>query len=153
METEDNKKEKLSWRDFFTFTKEGRVKNLDLMYGFFLAIGQMFVNFFIGNRLTLLFEKVLTGWSRPMKNAADTLVPMLLCMAVTALLFLVIRKKNIVLIAQWIGLIIAAVLLIVMLFLYDKETLSLVFLPFVCMFGVPAAADAALATVLYLRRR
>jgi len=139
------------WKELFLFTKDGRIKSLDLMYGFFLAVGLLFLDFVISNRLTLLLETLLAEQGRGVKNAADTLVPALLCALAAALLFRLIRKKRIVLIAHWIAWIIAAVLLIAMLFLYDRETLRLLWPPFACIFGVPATVNAAVVTALFVR--
>ena len=139
------------WKELFLFTKDGRIKSLDLMYGFFLAVGLLFLDFVISNRLTLLLETLLAEQGRGVKNAADTLVPALLCALAAALLFRLIRKKRIVLIAHWIARIIAAVLLIAMLFLYDRETLRLLWPPFACIFGVPATVNAAVVTALFVR--
>ena len=50
-------------------------------------------------------------------------------------------------------LLIAAVLLIAMLFLYDRETLRLLWPPFACIFGVPATVNAAVVTALFVRWR
>lgn len=147
------KKKKVNWKELFLFTKEGRIKNLDLMYGFFLGVALIAVSFLIGNRLTMLFETLLAGQSRAVKNLADTAVPMLLCLVIVWGLFRLIPKKITVLLACWIVLIITAVFLLVILFTYDRETLELMFMPFFCIFGVPALADAALATVLYVRWR
>ena len=141
------------WKELFLFTKDGRIKSLDLMYGFFLAVGLLFLDFVISNRLTLLLETLLAEQGRGVKNAADTLVPALLCALAAALLFRLIRKKRIVLIAHWIAWIIAAVLLIAMLFLYDRETLRLLWPPFACIFGVPATVNAAGVTALFARWR
>lgn len=141
------------WKELFLFTKDGRIKSLDLMYGFFLAVGLLFLDFVISNRLTLLLETLLAEQGRGVKNAADTLVPALLCALAAALLFRLIRKKRIVLIAHWIAWIIAAVLLIAMLFLYDRETLRLLWPPFACIFGVPATVNAAVVTALFVRWR
>ncbi|MBR1690853.1 MAG: hypothetical protein IJ713_08805 [Oscillibacter sp.] len=141
------------WKELFLFTKDGRIKSLDLMYGFFLAVGLLFLDFVISNRLTLLLETLLAEQGRGVKNAADTLVPALLCALAAALLFRLIRKKRIVLIAHWIAWIIAAVLLIAMLFLYDRETLGLLWPPFACIFGVPATVNAAVVTALFARWR
>ncbi|MBQ9330253.1 MAG: hypothetical protein IJ221_04620 [Oscillibacter sp.] len=138
------------WKELFLFTKDGRIKSLDLMYGFFLAVGLLFLDFVISNRLTLLLETLLAEQGRGVKNAADTLVPALLCALAAALLFRLIRKKRIVLIAHWIAWIIAAVLLIAMLFLYDRETLGLLWPPFACIFGVPATVNAAVVTALFV---
>ena len=146
-------KGKIDWKQLFLFTKEGRIKNLDLIYGFFLGVALLAVSFAIGNRLTLLFETLLDGQTRTVKNLADTLVPMLLCLAIVWGLFRLIPKKIVVLLACWIVLLLTAVFLIAVLATYDRETLDLMFMPFFCMFGVPALADAALATVLYVRRR
>ena len=141
------------WKELVLFTKDGRIKSLDLMYGFFLAVGLLFLDFVISNRLTLLLETLLAEQGRGVKNAADTLVPALLCALAAALLFRLIRKKRIVLIAHWIAWIIAAVLLIAMLFLYDRETLRLLWPPFACIFGVPATVNAAVVTALFVRWR
>lgn len=141
------------WKQMFLFTKDGRIKSLDLMYGFFLAVGIIFADFFISNRLTILFEELLEGETRVMKNVVDTVVPAIVCALITVLIFRFIRKKRIVLVAHWIAWIIAVVLLISMLFLYDMETLEILLAPFVCIFGVPATVNAAVATALFCRWR
>ena len=105
-------KGKIDWKQLFLFTKEGRIKNLDLIYGFFLGVALLAVSFAIGNRLTLLFETLLDGQTRTVKNLADTLVPMLLCLAIVWGLFRLIPKKIVVLLACWIVLLLTAVFIV-----------------------------------------
>lgn len=145
------KKKKIEWNQLFLFTKDGRIKSLDLMYGFFLAVGIISADFFISNRLTILFEELLADATRAIKNMVDTVVPAIVCALLTVLIFRIIRKKRIVLLAHWIACVVAAVLLLSMLFLYDMETLELMLAPFVCIFGVPAAVNAVVATALFYR--
>ena len=150
---EKKTKRNIPWKQLFLFTKDGRIKSLDLLYGFFLAVAALFVDFLIGNRLTILFEDFFTGQSRAILNVLDTVVPTALCALLAALLFRLIPKKRIVLIAYWIAWVLVTVLLAAMLFLYDRDTLGVLFWPFFCIFWVPAAANAAVVTALYARWR
>lgn len=146
---EKKTKQKIEWKQLFLFTKDGRVKSTDLLYAFFIGVATVFVNFLISNRLTILFETLLDGQSRFMKNAVDTLVPTLLCMLIAALVFRLMRRKSIVCMAYWCAWLLVTVFLATILFTYDRETLEVLLWPLVCIFEVPAAANAILATGLF----
>ena len=141
------------WRQMFQVSKDGRVKNLDLLYGLFLALAILFVSFLIGNRASIWFEGWFGSLSRPWLNVLDTAVPTLFSAGLAVLLFVIIPKKRTVLIAHWIAWILAAILIAALLFLYDRDTLDVMFWPFFCIFLVPASAGAAAATLLYVRWR
>ena len=138
-----------TWKDMFLFTKDGKLQNMDLMYAFFLGIAEMFLNFIIGNRLTILFEALFPSLSRTGKNILAILIPALICALAAALLFRIIRKKKVVLWSYWFGLILSAVILIVLLFEFDRETAGLLIPPYIGIFLIPAAVCAAAVTLLF----
>ena len=140
---------KVSWKQMFLFTRDGNLQNLDLMYAFFLGVILSFVNFLIGNRLAILFENLFPSFSRGTKNALDIAVPALLCAGAAALLFHLIRKKKVVLMACVIALLITLVFLISMVFMYDRETMEILLPSFIGIFIVPALAAAVTAGLLY----
>ena len=146
-----NKAKPAFWRQMFQLTDEGRVKNLDLLYGLFLALAILFVSFLIGNRVTIWFEGWFGSLSRQWLNVLDTAVPTLFSAGLAVLLFVIIPKKRVVLIAHWIAWGLAAALVVALLFIYDRDTLDVLFWPFFCIFLVPASAGAAAATLLYVR--
>ena len=84
----------LTWRHMFRFTKDGRMQSMDLMYAFFLSLGELFVCFLIGNRLTMLFEALFPSISRTAKNILGILVPAVFCALAAVLIFRIIRKKK-----------------------------------------------------------
>ena len=49
---------------YYYVTKDGRLQSMDLMYAFFLGLGILFLNFIIGNRLTILFEALFPAMPR-----------------------------------------------------------------------------------------
>jgi hypothetical protein len=142
---------KVSWKQMFLFTRDGNLQNLDFMYAFFLGVALLFVNFIIGNRLTMLFESLFPSFSRTAKNILDIAVPAVLCAAVAALLFRVIRKKKVVLMACMITLTITLVFIGAMAFMYDRETLEVMLPSFIGIFVVPALTAAMTVTLLYRR--
>lgn len=150
---EKKTKQKIEWKQLFLFTKDGRIKSTDMLYAFFIGIATVFADFLISNRLTILFETLLADQSRFVKNAVDTLVPTLLCMLITALLFRLMRRKSIVLMAYWCAWLLVTVFLAAILFTYDRDTLEVLLMPLICIFEVPAAANALLATGLFGRWR
>lgn len=141
----------LTWKHMFRFTKDGRMQSTDLMYAFFLGLGELFVCFIIGNRLTILFEALFPTLSRTGKNILGIFIPALICALIAALLFRIIRKKKIVLWSYWFGLILSAVILIVLLFEFDRETAGLFVPAYIGIFLVPAAVCAAASTLLFRR--
>ncbi|MBQ6518149.1 MAG: hypothetical protein IJI14_05470 [Anaerolineaceae bacterium] len=142
---------KVSWKQMFLFTRDGNLQNMDFMYAFFLGIILLFADFIISNRLTMLFESLFPSFSRGAKNALDIAVPAALCAGAAALLFHLIRKKKIVLMACIMALLITLVFLTAMLFMYDKETMEILLPSFVGIFIVPALAAAVTVGLLYRR--
>lgn len=143
----------MQWKDLFLFTKDGKVKSADLLYAFFLAVVTIFTDFVIANRLTFLFEEILDGQTRAVKNMIDTMVPTILCMLLAAILFRIIKKKRIVLMSHWIAWITATAVLVIVLIMFDRETLETLFFPLACIFEVPALANTVLVTILFCRWR
>ncbi len=140
-----------NWKQMFLFTKDGKLQSMDLMYAFFLGIGELFLNFIIGNRLTMLIEALFPALSRTGKNILAIIIPALICALAAALLFRIIRKKKIVLWSYWFGLILTVIIFIVVLFEFDRETSGLLIPAFTAIFMVPAAGCAAAATLLFRR--
>ena len=140
---------KVSWKQMFLFTRDGNLQNMDFMYAFFLGVILLFVNFIIGNRLAILFENLFPSFSRTAKNILDIAVPAVVSAAVAALLFRVIRKKKIVLMACIIVLFIVLIFIIAMVFMYDRETLETLLPSFIGIFIVPTLAAAVTAGILY----
>ena len=140
---------KVSWKQMFLFTRNGNLQNLDFMYAFFLGVALLFVYFIISNRLTMLFESLFPSFSRTAKNILGIAVPAVLCAGVAALLFRVIKKKKVVLIACVMAPVITLIFIIAMVFMYDKETLEVLLPSFIGIFIVPALAAAAAVIFLY----
>lgn len=137
------------WKDMFLFTKDGRLQNMDLMYAFFLGLGEVFLSFIIGNRLTILFEALFPAMSRTGKNILAILVPAVICVLITGLLFRIIRKKKNVLMSYWFGLILILVIFIIIVFEFDRETAELLIPVYISIFVIPAAVCAAAVTLLF----
>ena len=133
----------------FLFTKDGRLQSMDLMYAFFLGMGELFADFIIGNRLTILFEALFPALSRTGKNILAILVPAVFCALIAWLLFRIIRKKKIVLMSYWFGLILTAVIFIIILIEFDRETAELLIPAYIGTFVNPAAVCAAAVTLLF----
>ena len=138
-----------AWKDMFLFTKDGRLQNMDLMYAFFLGMGEMFMNFIIGNRLTILFEALFPAMSRMGKNLLAIFVPAAVCALIAVLLFRVIRKKKTVLMSYWFGLILAVIIFVIILVEFDRETAGSLVPAYIGIFMVPAAVCAAAVTLLF----
>ena len=138
-----------TWKDIFLFTKDGRLQNMDLMYAFFLGMGELFVDFIIGNRLTILFEALFPAMSRTGKNILAILIPAALCGLIAWLLFRIIRKKKIVLMSCWFGLILTAVIFVIILVEFDRETADMLVPAYIGIFMIPAAVCAAAVTLLF----
>lgn len=134
----------------FLFTKDGRLQSMDLMYSFFLAIGILFLNFAVSNRITILFESVFPGLPRAWKNLLDILIPAVLCTLAAALLFRIIRKKKIVLMAYCTALLLVVIITVIILFEFDSATLEVLLPAYAGIFLIPAAAGTA-ATILLWR--
>ena len=117
------------WRQMFSFTKDGKLQSLDLMYSFFLSVGVFFVQFLISNGITMLVERLFPAWSRGAKNAADILLPVLLSMLLALILFRLIRKKSIVTVAYVIAFLLVGILILYMACTYDAETGSVMIAP------------------------
>ena len=139
----------LTWKHMFRFTKDGRMQSTDLMYAFFLSLGELFVCFLIGNRLTMLFEALFPSISRTAKNILGILVPAVLCGLAAVLIFRIIRKKKVVLMSYWFGLIFAIVIFIIILIDFDRETAELLVPPYIGIFVIPAAVCSAVSTILF----
>ena len=137
----------------FSFTKDGKLQSLDLMYSFFLSVGVFFVQFLISNGITMLVERLFPAWSRGAKNAADILLPVLLSMLLALILFRLIRKKSIVTVAYVIAFLLVGILILYMACTYDAETGSVMIAPFLGIFLAPTAGGAALAIWLFVRWR
>ena len=140
----------VSWKQMFLFTRNGSLQNADLLYAFFLGIAVLFLNFILGNRLTMLIEDLLPDSSRALKNFLGILVPTALCVLLAWLLFHYIRKKKIVLMAYLAALIITLVFAAAMLFTYDRETLAVMFPAIAGIFIIPALFST-LAEALFYR--
>lgn len=137
------------WKEMFLFTKDGRLQNMDLMYAFFLGMAEVFLNFIIGNRLTILFEALFPAMSRTGKNILAILVPAVICALIAVLLFRVIRKKKNVLMSYWFGLILAVVIFVIILIEFDRETAEMLIPAYISIFVIPAAVCAAAVTLLF----
>ncbi len=135
----------------FLFTRDGNLQNMDFMYAFFLSVAVLFVNFLIGNRFTIGAERLLPDASRGLKNFLDIIIPALLCAAVAALLFRVIGKKKIVLMAYVLLTLITLIFLIAMAVMYDRETLEVLLPSVTGIFLIPALASLAAVILLYRR--
>ena len=138
-----------SWKHMFLFTKDGRLQSLDLMYAFFLGVGILFLNFLVSNRLTFLFEILLPDMSRTGKNVLGILVPAVICALAALLLFRIIRKKKIVLMAYCLALLLVTVIFVIVLFEFARETLEVLLPAYAGIFLVPAAAGTAAAVQLF----
>ena len=138
-----------TWKDIFLFTKDGRLQNMDLMYAFFLGMGELFVDFIIGNRLTILFEALFPAMSRTGKNILGILVPAAVCGLIAWFLFRIIRKKKIVLMSYWFGLILAVIIFVIILIEFDRETAELLVPAYIGIFLIPAAVCASAVTLLF----
>ena len=138
------------WKDIFLFTKDGRLQSMDLMYSFFLGLGVLFLDFIIGNRLTILLEGLLPSMSRSGKNLLGIILPAVLCALIALLLFRVIRKKKTVLMAYCFGLLLTLIIFAVLFFEFDRETFGLLFPAYIAIFVIPAAVGAV--TVIFLFR-
>ena len=139
----------LTWKHMFRFTKDGRMQSMDLMYAFFLGLGELFVCFIIGNRLTILFEAFFPSISRTAKNILDILIPAILCALIAWLLFRLIRKKKTVLMSYWFGLILTVIIFVIILIEFDRETTELLIPAYIGIFVIPAAVCAAAVTILF----
>ena len=139
----------------FRFTKDGRLQSQNLLYAFFLGLGLLFVHFLIGNLLSVWIEPLVPAWSRAAKNAFDILVPALIAGALSALLFRLLKRKKIVLMACWFEFLLTVIFVIAMAFQYDADTVSVLLLAFLGIFVVPAAVSTAVVTIQYVlwRRR
>lgn len=140
---------KVSWKQMFLFTRDGNLQNMDFMYAFFLSVVLLFVNFFIGNRVTILFESLFSDASRMLKNILDIVIPAGLCTAAAVLLFRVIRKKKIVLMAYVILLVITVVFIVTMAVMYDKETMEVLLPSLIGIFLVPSLTSLIGIVLLY----
>ena len=76
-----------SWKQMFLFTKDGKLQNMDLMYAFFLGIAELFLNFLLGNRFTILLESLFPDMARAGKNLLGILIPAVFCGLIAFLLF------------------------------------------------------------------
>lgn len=142
---------KISWKQMFLFTRDGNLQNMDFMYAFFLSVVLLFVQFIIGNRLTILFESLFPSFPRTLKNLLDIAVPAAVCAAGAALLFRLIRKKKIVVMAYIMLLVITLVFIIAMAVMYDRDTVEVLLPSVIGIFLVPALAAALTAGLLYRR--
>lgn len=133
----------------FLFTRDGNLQNMDLMYAFFLSVAVLFVNFLIGNRVTMGVECLLPDASRGLKNFLDIGIPALLCAAAAGLLFRLIGKKNIVLKTYILLVLITLIFIIAMAVMYDRETLGILLPSVTGIFLVPALTSLAAVILLY----
>ncbi len=141
------KNQQTTWKHMFLFTKDGRLQSMDLMYSFFLAIGILFLNFAVSNRITILFESAFPSLSRVWKNLLDILIPAVLCTLAAALLFRIIRKKKIVLMAYCTALLLVVIILVIILFEFDRDTLEVLLPAYAGIFLIPAAAGTAVSVL------
>lgn len=141
------------WKQMFRFTKDGKLQSLTFMYAFFLGIAVLFLNFLISNQTSLLFESWFRGLSRSALNLLDTIVPTVLCAAIVLPVFLLIRKKQIVLLGYWFAFLIALIFFLAACFLYDSDVRDILLAPFFCIFVVPAIAEAIVVTFLFVMWR
>ena len=141
--------DRATWKQMFLFTKDGKLQSMDLMYSFFLGIAELFLYFLIANRLTILIEDVFPAMARSGKNWLGILIPAVLCALIAGLIFRIIRKKKIVLMSCWFGVMLIAVILVILLFELDHETLEALIPAYIGIFMIPAAAGAAAVTLLF----
>lgn len=139
-----------SWKQMFRFTKDGKLQSLTFMYAFFLGIAVLFLNFLISNRTAIWFEDWLSGASRSALNLLGVLVPAVLSAALSVPVFLLIKKKRIVLLGYWFAFLFAVILLIAVAVLYDPDVREVMLPPFAGIFLVPAALEAAVVTLLFV---
>ncbi len=144
-------RQQISWKQMFLFTRDGKLQSTDLMYAFFLAIGILFLNFGISNRLSVAFEHFFSEMPRSGKNALGILVPAILCALAALLLFRIIRKKKITLMAYCISMILVIVVLVILLIEFDRDTLELLLPAYTGIFVIPALAGTA-AVIMQFRQ-
>ena len=145
----EESKTQSTWKHMFLFTKDGKLQSTDLMSSVFLGLGILFLHFIISNRLTILFESLFPALSRSGKNLLGILVPAILCALAAVLLFRLIRKKNIVLMSYGFALLLGIVVLVIILFEFDAETISLMTPAYIGIFIIPSAAGTVTVTLLY----
>ena len=129
--------DRATWKQMFLFTKDGKLQSMDLMYSFFLGIAELFLYFLIANRLTILIEDVFPAMARSGKNWLGILIPAVLCALIAGLIFRIIRKKKIVLMSCWFGVMLIAVILVILLFELDHETLEALIPAYIGIFMIP----------------
>lgn len=139
-----------SWKQMFRFTKDGKLQSLTLMYAFFLGIAVLFLNFLISNRTAILFEQWFPDEKRSFLNLLDILIPALLCAAVSVPVFFLIKKKKIVLFGYWFAFLVALIFLIAVAVMYDADVREVLLPSFFGIFVVPAAAETAAVTLMFL---
>ena len=135
----------------FLFTRDGNLQNTDYLYAFFLGVGLLFVNFIIGNRLTIWFESLLPSASRAFKNVLGIVIPAVICTLIAVLLFRSIHRKRIVLLAYIFALLIMVVFVIAMIVMYDREVVAELLPAFLGIFIAPNLACTAAVVLLYRR--
>jgi len=133
----------------FLFTRDGRLQNLDFMYAFFLGVGILFINFIISNRMAVIIENLFTSSSRTLKNFLDIIIPAVLCGLAAWLLFRLIKKKKIVLMAYCFSLAIPVIFILVIVIMVDRETVETLLPPFLGIFAAPGLAGMLTAALLY----
>lgn len=137
------------WKDMFLFTKDGKLQNMDLMYSLFLGVGILFLNFIIGNRITIFAEEIFPEMSRAGKNLLDILIPAIICGLAAFLLFRIIRKKKIVLMAYCTALLLVIIIFVILLFEFERETLDVLLPAYTGIFIVPALAGTVISAILF----
>ena len=143
------------YRELFTFTVHGKLKNMDFMYSMVLGFLILFVYFFVSHFITIALESMFPNLSRSMLNILDIGVPAILVAALSCGLFFVLKKKYLLLWGYIVSLLLILFVILFMLFRYQPETKTVLLPVVIYMFLIPVAFGAIcvfLLSFLYYRK-
>ena len=142
-EHQKEKEEPGFFREFFSFTKDGKIKSLDLMWALVAGIGILFVYFFAQHFFTLFAEERFNGLSRTALNILDVGVPTVACTCLCCVLNALIRNKKILPGAFIVQLIMELFVSVAALIMLDADQRTVLMPVIFYMFIIPTVIGAA----------
>ena len=136
--------EKSFFQEFFSFTSDGKIKSLDLLYALALSFVFLFFYFGVQHFLTLWFEELFVGASRALLNLLDIGVSAILATAVLCVIDLFLKNKRLFPTAFIFALITEIVVILYILISYPTDTRALILPAVLYMLLLPTLFGAGI---------
>ena len=135
--------EKSFFQEIFTFTENGKLKSLDMIYALLLAFVFLFFYFGAQHFITLWFEDLFQGLGRTALNILDIALPAVLCTAVLCVIDLFIKNTRLFPMAFAFALLTELIVIVYILISFPADVRALILPAIIYMLLLPTLLGAA----------